>query len=428
MAAAFRASALAGDGSSSGSSTLTFTIPATAQVGDVALIEATTGVNSVTLTTPSGWTKLSGPDLSASVTNTHLLVRTLQAGDPGAGVTLTFSGSSRCDGVMAVYSGVTQTGLLWASQIDSTATTTPALPSLASVPAGAMVVALQGRRVGNETPATITPASGYTAAGTAQTNFTTGAVELTSTASHLVAASAGTQGGVNTASSPTSIGTSYLVALPSLIVSATGTMSGTGTLTASPTLATASQPGALSGSGTLSATQVPAVARSAALGGSGSLSALTVPAVARAAALSGSGSLSAVTAPGVSRAAVLGGDGTLTAATFGTVVAGLSGSGTLAAASVPGVVAAAALSGAGTLSATVRAAVARLAALSGSGSLTATGQAAVTRTAVLSGVGTLAARAIYRLTWWTGTTWMPLTSKVWTGTSWDDVRVTVTED
>lgn len=210
---------------------------------------------------------------------------------------------------------------------------------------------------------------------------------------------------------------------PSIVPVSAG-LSGSGSLSAAVAGLTASRSAALGGSGTLSTTQRLAVSRAGGLSGSGTLAASVAPG----SPLSGSGTLAAVPSLAAARSAALGGMGALAADTFGFVFAALSGSGALAAAQKVAGAQPATLSGSGSLSAGQVMFVVRAAALSGAGTLTTGQLLAVSRAAALTGSGTLLARVIYRLSWWTGSTWSRVVSKVWTGTSWDDVLVTVTDD
>lgn len=124
----FRASALLNDNSTTQTSTISGTIPASAQVGDIALLAATqaTGVN--TMTGPAGWTQIAGPAVINSNITAYLWAKKLVAGDPGATVTVTATGGARFVGLMSVFSGADTVAELTVA----TATTDAAATSLAS--------------------------------------------------------------------------------------------------------------------------------------------------------------------------------------------------------------------------------------------------------------------------------------------------------
>ena len=80
---------------------LSLTIPATAQAGDMLVLFAAGAFSS---SVPSGWTSLGSPT-NISNANGMTLFRTARSGDAGTTVTVTFSGSSRGDGAILVVTG-----------------------------------------------------------------------------------------------------------------------------------------------------------------------------------------------------------------------------------------------------------------------------------------------------------------------------------
>ena len=220
MSVAFRASASAGGGSTATVSSLSITVPTsgtggTVAAGDDAVIAVTASTSSVALTVPAGWTLVSGPDKSYQNVS-WLLRKTLVAGDLAASVSLVFSASVLATATMLVGTGTTTTGLLSGALIESSTTTTPKLPTVASVPSGALVFAFMGRRfVGSTIPTLGLPAA-FTAGPSAATNFA-GGPELSSLAGWQVTTAAGSISGTGT-SSPNTVGVDYVIAYP-----ATGT-------------------------------------------------------------------------------------------------------------------------------------------------------------------------------------------------------------
>jgi hypothetical protein len=146
VAAAFVAAAEAGDAQTAQVSSLSITIPAGAAAGQVAVLTVNNSSSTNTLTTPTGWAVQSGPDVVGTNSATWLFTKTLVSGDPGSSVSLAFGAAARVTADMAVYSGVTVTGVQVGLNSESTATATPTLPSLTGVPAGAAVHASFGRR------------------------------------------------------------------------------------------------------------------------------------------------------------------------------------------------------------------------------------------------------------------------------------------
>lgn len=214
-AAAFRAAAVGNDAQTVGLGSCPIVIPATAQVDDVAIMSILCGNDTATFTPPSGWTAIR-TDAMGTVAKTGLYYRTLQSGDAGTTATFNISGTNRLIGHMLVFSGVTATGMLNGAIISEASSTTPALPSVGSVPAGAMVVGIITRRRGaTPAPGISFPNGGYTSGdiGWVSTNF--GAIpECSMEAAYKVASTSGTYGGDTEAQSASSTGSNYLIVLP----------------------------------------------------------------------------------------------------------------------------------------------------------------------------------------------------------------------
>jgi hypothetical protein len=428
---AFRGAAVVGDGQIAQASSWVITIPAAAVAGDVAVMEVF--ISPVRdLTTPTGWTILHGPQAVSTHTRGWLLKRTLGAGEGGTGVTLGFSGNTRCIGGMVLSSGRTDTGLLSNFVEEGASNLVVAIPSITGVPAGADVIVFAGRRVGSSAAAQINPPAGYSqAAADFRTATNYGSATVNTSLEHMfkLDVAAGDYGGESGSTDVNAVGINYIVAVPAGTLTAPAALSGSGTLTASPGGLSATQGAALSGSGSLAAQPTPSVSRAAALSGSGALAGDPRPSWTIAAVLDGAGSLSGTAQPHVTRSADLSGSGTLAADVFGFVAPQLSGTGALTADVRPSATQPATLSGSGTLTATVRAALTQAVGLSGSGTLTAAASApAVTLVAAFTGDGALSAIATprYRFAWWTGTAYRRIDPKVWDGTAWrTDVEVTL---
>lgn len=372
MAVAFRASATANDASTTAQTNAVFTIPATAQVGDVAVVSLEDSNAGTTMTTPTGWTVQHGPDAGTAASTSWLFSKTLASGEPGATVTFTKSSGSRYIGEMIVFSGCTDTGIVVAATTGEASGTTTVIPTLTS-PANAALITFVNRRRGGTPAPTITIPAGYTSVAQVTTNF--GALpEICLKGGYKAATTAGTYGGETATTDTASVGSTYLVALPATSSSAfsgTVALSGSGTLSLAAVTAATSGAVALSGSGTLSPTAVTtATSGSVPLSGSGTLSP-SAPVVATRGTVATSGS------------------GTLSALPSGTVA--LSGSGTLAATGVPLLVKGTlALSGSGTVAFVGKPLLVKgTLALSGTGTLTTTGLTVRSGPAFFAGTGTL---------------------------------------
>src|SRR5438874_1695592 len=109
MAAAFVASADAGDAQTVTTASLSITIPGAAAAGQVAVLFADVDSTTVTLTTPTGWTLRSGPDVATA--SGWVYTKTLVSGDVGTAQTLTYSAASKNGATMMVFSGVGEDGI-----------------------------------------------------------------------------------------------------------------------------------------------------------------------------------------------------------------------------------------------------------------------------------------------------------------------------
>lgn len=211
MAVAFRASAVAGNGQTVATSSLSITIPAGAAIGDVATLAVSTSSN--TVTTPTGWTLRSGPDIASS-TDSYFFTKTLVSGDPGASVSLTSSAAGRFVASMVVVSGATETGAVFGTVAGEASGTTPTLPSIASVPANSIVVAAITRRRGATPAPVITyPNGSYTTTGGATTTYG-GVPEFATLCGYKIITTSGTYGGEVQATDVASVGNNYIAAFP----------------------------------------------------------------------------------------------------------------------------------------------------------------------------------------------------------------------
>lgn len=216
MAAAFVASASVGAAQAATVSSLSITTPAGAAAGQVALLCVQIDETANTLTVPSGWTSLSGPDNNATATSSRLLTRTLTSGDPGSSVSLSLSAASHAVATMSVFSGVTETGATSAFAAETVATKFPAVPTLSSVPANAMVVCVLARRRASTTFTVQAPVE-FTFALNVKTNYVSTDRNLSQSMAYLVDSGSGGSYGGDTGSTTegvSNIGNAYVVSLP----------------------------------------------------------------------------------------------------------------------------------------------------------------------------------------------------------------------
>lgn len=397
MAVGVRGAFTINNGSGSTTNSVTGTVPSDVEVGDVILVSiiATESTGSFT-TVPSGYT-LDETHSAAGAWNVFSYTHTVTSiAERGATLTFGYNETRRINGAGVVISGGTLTGFLSSKILETSSSTSSTVATQTSVPAGAMVVAIQNIRRGGTLATSLDwTGTGYTVRASSKSVFSGSIPNLTVEVATKVAGSAGTYGGETVALDLTSVGGNFIFAIPEAISAASAGLSGSGTLSAGTTPAV-TRSAALSGSGTLSTTQRLGVARSAALSGAGTLSAVQLLGVVRAVALSGEGTLSASPSPGFTRTAALTGSGTLLASTLGYANGVLSGSGTLSATISGAWLKAAALSGSGTLTAAAVPALQAVGALSGTGTLVAA-TPAVPVSAALSGAGYLVGHQVQLL-------------------------------
>jgi hypothetical protein len=215
--AAFRAAASGGDGQSTAVSSLDVVTPATAQDGDAAVLTVEILSTARAVTTPTGWTLISGPDApgGSSDGESYVYTRQLTALDPGDTVTLSITGgTTRALAHMLVFSDATVTGAAIGATIDTASTSSLATPILPDVPVGSAVICLLNRRRGG-TPApslTLPSGGGYTSSAEIATAYGS-TPELCLEGGHKVATSTGDVGGEIGSSSTNTVGVNYLIAL-----------------------------------------------------------------------------------------------------------------------------------------------------------------------------------------------------------------------
>lgn len=285
---------LLGNGQNATTDTLTGTIPATAQAGDVVIVAAQSTESTPTFTIPSGWTVFRGPVDVTGVSTAYLYGRAVVAGTsstpgaPGSSFSIVSSETRRMNGAGVLLRGSVLTGIYAEYLVDSVSTSTATIPTVTGVPAGSDVVAFTLLRRGATTPTDITawPAD-WTLQAESKTAY--GSIpNLTTGAFHRATAADGTNGGGTVDTDTANVGVSFIIALPpaeqhsgSLAVAGAGSLSlggvprqaGVLARTGSGALAFATNIGAGSlsqtGSGSLSLGGSPRVARTLAVTGSG---------------------------------------------------------------------------------------------------------------------------------------------------------------
>lgn len=143
------------DGATATGTTMTMTVPSGVSDGDVGLIALTVGSTSATLTTPTGWTLLSGPDDQTSGLRTYLLKRSMLASDSGTTVTCTISATGRLSGVGVVLTAVDYATVAIGT-VAKSGNTAITMPTLSVAVANTDVVGFYLWNTGTFTPDSIT--------------------------------------------------------------------------------------------------------------------------------------------------------------------------------------------------------------------------------------------------------------------------------
>lgn len=254
MAISFVAAATAGNGATSQTAAAAFTIPASAAIGDTAVVILAQNSGVSTYNGPTGWTALrtdyGGTSLAASV-----FIKDIASGEPGSSATFTSSQSGRFPGLMLVYRGTSAAGTaIVAPNVVTSGTNTITAPAVTTTAANSYVVALWAYRWSTAAPmGTLTMPGTHTADGNSLTAFTT-APNNGLYGSHLTTpGAAGTYAAVTATASGSSAGFSiaYTLSLvPSTSSAFTGTLdtSGSGALTSAGTPAISGSEGGSSGS------------------------------------------------------------------------------------------------------------------------------------------------------------------------------------
>jgi len=174
---AFRASAVANNGQTSTGLTINFTIPAGAQVGDLAIASFCTNTTADTITPPAGWTLLTPSQEGGTAVECWVYWRKLIAGDPGSAANFTESGVGRNPGIMDVFSGAsagTPIEAFTTANSGSLITSVPA-PAVTSLTANDVIYNIWCGNDAVTTAETITVPGSHTALGFSATAFASGA-------------------------------------------------------------------------------------------------------------------------------------------------------------------------------------------------------------------------------------------------------------
>lgn len=224
---AFRAAAVANNNLNANTTSAVFTIPATAQVGDL-LVTIVSQNSGTSIYTPpnSSWQSVSGPDNNPNNNlRTQVWFKTVETGQPGTNVTITSNVNSRIVGAMSVWSAPRVPQLYFSGLTSAaSASVNHTIPTVSTTEDNTQWVAFACVRTAAVGPgATINVPTGYTGDAQVQTNFAD-SPNYAIRAMHLTTpGAAGSYGGQVLTSSAAGIDSMYLFGLlPTISGSATG--------------------------------------------------------------------------------------------------------------------------------------------------------------------------------------------------------------
>jgi hypothetical protein len=166
------------DGLSGNISTFTWTIPASAAAGDVAVVLMGSNTGSATFTPPAGWSQIGTTLVTGSNHTTQAFGRVLQAGEPGTQVSFTIGTGGKLHGGGIVIRGAEGIPTNFASNSDTTTGNTLTTPGITSDSADNYIVSVCMARHTEITQQSVTGIGGTTVGWTERTD--TGTASTTS--------------------------------------------------------------------------------------------------------------------------------------------------------------------------------------------------------------------------------------------------------
>jgi hypothetical protein len=216
VAIALRTSFLLGDDGTAQTTSISGTVPGTAQAGDMALLCVVQGTGANTFTDPTGWTRLRSAEDRVNANLTTLLwAKKLLAADVGAAVTVTASGGARFTGAAVVFSGAdTVPEIVVTEGQVATAATSITSPAITTPEPNCVIVNFWAVRSATIDPPSVTVPAGNTADGESNT-ANAAAPNFAVRASHrtAVAATAGSYAAQTATVSQASTAIVYSIAL-----------------------------------------------------------------------------------------------------------------------------------------------------------------------------------------------------------------------
>jgi hypothetical protein len=210
-----RATALLNDNSSTATATQTGTIPASVQDGDIGLLVVVEATGANTVTTPTGWTLLDGPQYVDTNNGVYLFAKDLTAAEASTTLTVTWSGAGKGCGLLQVWQDADSVAeLVDAYNGQAAGGTSLTMATVTTPEDGCAVAHFAVARSATATAPNITWPAGYTEAGEADTSGTSPNFVVSGASLDGGKATAGSTGGSTVTCSQTASGAHmYAVAL-----------------------------------------------------------------------------------------------------------------------------------------------------------------------------------------------------------------------
>lgn len=213
---AFRGITLVHSGTTNQVSSISGVVPASAVAGDVLIIagQQSSGVNTLSTSGPTTPSLISGPQITNSNNDAWLWGMDMSADDVGATATISSNGAGYFDGLLLAMSGVQTTGLVVNTNKITTATTSPASPSVTTTVANCDIVCVWALRAASATTPVLTAPGTHTKDGAATTGASGASPSFSLTATHRTTpGAAGTFGGSTATTNVPVTGTVFTLAL-----------------------------------------------------------------------------------------------------------------------------------------------------------------------------------------------------------------------
>ena len=220
----FRGITLLHSGTTNQVSSISGTVPAATQAGDVLIIagQQSSGVNTLSTSGPTTPSLISGPKITNSNNDAWVWGMDCSADDLGATATISSTGAGYFDGLLLVMSGVQTTGLIVTTTSITSATTSLTTPAITTTVANSEVICIYALRAASATTPVVTVPGTHTKDGAATTGAAGASPSFSLTASHRTTpGAAGSYGGASASTNVAVTGTLFSIALQPTAVAGT---------------------------------------------------------------------------------------------------------------------------------------------------------------------------------------------------------------